>query len=428
MIMKSNLGIILGGGQGKRLFPLTKYRSKPAVPIGGKYRLIDVPISNCINSGIQKIFVLTQFNSASLNQHINLTYKFDSFRHGFVDILAAEQTVENTDWFQGTADAVRKNMRHFHRYDPPYYLILSGDHIYRMDYEKLIAHHLKNNADITVSVTPVRREVVPQFGILKINKDCRIIDFKEKPKDDFLIDQLKCPQNILKEKGIDDPDKRHLGSMGIYVFSSKILEEVLADKKMTDFGSQIIPGSLKKFRVFGYIFKDYWEDIGTIKAFYDANINLAGNAPNFSFFDIENPIYTHARFLPGSKVSGMHMNNSIINEGCLINRATINGSIVGVRSRINQGALIEDSFLMGADYTQSPLDLKEDLKLGIPHIGIGKNCHISKAIIDKNARIGANVKIGPHPDGVTLSGPGYTVKNGITVVEKDAVIPDGMNI
>lgn len=426
--MKNTLGIILGGGQGKRLFPLTKYRSKPAVPLGGKYRLIDIPISNCINSGIQKIFVLTQFNSASLNQHINLTYKFDSFRHGFVDILAAEQTVENTDWYQGTADAVRKNMRHFHRYDPPQYLILSGDHIYRMDYTDLIKHHIKKNADITISVTPIQKSRISQFGILKMNKESRIIDFKEKPKDDFIIDQMKCPQNVLKEFGVVEEDKRHIGSMGIYVFSDRVLEEVLADKKLTDFGSQVIPSSLNKFRVFGYIFKDYWEDIGTIESFYKANINLTKTEPMFNLYDSEHPIYTHARFLPGSKISRVHMNQSIINEGCLINRSTINRSIIGVRSRINEGSLIEDTFLMGADYAQSLDDLAEDIKLGIPNIGIGKNSRISKAIIDKNARVGSNVKIGPHPDDFTFSGPGYMVKNGITVVEKDAVIPDGMEI
>ena len=426
--MRNTLGIILGGGQGKRLFPLTKYRSKPAVPLGGKYRLIDIPISNCINSGIQKIYVLTQFNSASLNQHINLTYKFDSFRHGFVDILAAEQTVENTDWYQGTADAVRKNMRHFHRYDPPLYLILSGDHIYRMDYSDLIKRHIKNNADITISVTPIEKSRISHFGILKMNKACRIIDFKEKPKDDFIIDQMKCPQNVLKEFGVVDENKRHIGSMGIYVFNGRVLEEVLGDKKLTDFGSQIIPGNLHKFRVFGYIFSDYWEDIGTIESFYRANINLTKNEPMFNFYDSENPIYTHARFLPGSKISGVHMNQCIINEGCLINRSTINRSIIGVRSRINEGSLIEDTFLMGADYAQTAEDLEEDIKLGIPHIGIGKNSRICKAIIDKNARIGSNVKIGSHPDDYSFSGPGYMIKNGIAVVEKDAVIPDGMEI
>ena len=426
--MRNTLGIILGGGQGKRLFPLTKYRSKPAVPLGGKYRLIDIPISNCINSGIQKIYVLTQFNSASLNQHINLTYKFDSFRHGFVDILAAEQTVENTDWYQGTADAVRKNMRHFHRYDPPLYLILSGDHIYRMDYSDLIKRHIKNNADITISVTPIEKSRISHFGILKMNKACRIIDFKEKPKDDFIIDQMKCPQNVLKEFGVVDENKRHIGSMGIYVFNGRVLEEVLGDKKLTDFGSQIIPGNLHKFRVFGYIFSDYWEDIGTIESFYRANINLTKNEPMFNFYDSENPIYTHPRFLPGSKISGVHMNQCIINEGCLINRSTINRSIIGVRSRINEGSLIEDTFLMGADYAQTAEDLEEDIKLGIPHIGIGKNSRICKAIIDKNARIGSNVKIGSHPDDYSFSGPGYMIKNGIAVVEKDAVIPDGMEI
>jgi len=424
--MSNILGIILGGGQGKRLYPLTKYRSKPAVPLGGKYRLIDIPISNCINSDIHKIFVLTQFNSASLNQHINLAYKFDSYRMGFVDILAAEQTVENTDWFQGTADAVRKNMRHFHRWNPPEYLILSGDHIYRMDYRKLLDYHRLKKADITVAVTPVTRESVPQFGILKMDDEGRIIDFVEKPRDDSVINDLKTPEKVLREFGVDSSTKQHIGSMGIYVFKNQTLEEVLSDRKMTDFGSQIIPKSLKKCRVFGYIFKDYWADIGTIDAFYQANMNLIPPNPPFDFFDIENPIYTNARFLPGSRIVGLEMNQSIVSEGCLINRSTINRSIIGVRSIIKEMSVIEDTILMGADFIQTFEELEEDRKLGIPHIGVGKNSRISKAIVDKNARIGENVKIGPHDANENFSGPGYIVKNGITVVEKDAVIADGM--
>lgn len=426
--MRNTLGIILGGGQGKRLYPLTKYRSKPAVPLGGKYRLIDIPISNCINSDIHKIFILTQFNSASLNRHINLSYKFDLFRRGFVDILAAEQTVENTDWFQGTADAVRKNMRHFRRYNPDNYLILSGDHIYRMDYRELLKHHIECGADITMAVTPVERDAVSQFGILKMDSDCRIIDFIEKPKEDSLIDQLKCPTKILRSFGVSNPDRQYIGSMGIYMFRNQAMEEALSDRSLTDFGSQIIPRCLNKARVFGYIFRDYWEDIGTIDAFYMANMNMTSTNPPFDFFSNEKPIYTHARFLPGSKIIGIQMNNSITSEGCMIKQSTINRSVIGLRSVIKERTVIEDTYLMGADYIQTQEGLEEDIKLGIPHVGVGKNSRIYKAIIDKNARIGENVRIGPHDSGDNFSGPGFLVRNGITVVEKDAVIADGMEI
>ena len=426
--MRNVLGIILGGGQGKRLYPLTKYRSKPAVPLGGKYRLIDIPVSNCINSRIDKIFVLTQFNSASLNRHVNLAFKLDFFREGFVDILAAEQTVENTDWFQGTADAVRKNMRHFRRYRPTHYLILAGDHIYRMDYQKMLEHHLEHNADVTVAVTPVIRRKVSEFGILKVNSECRITEFVEKPKDDAVIESLRCPGKILRTYGVTSREKCFLASMGIYLFKNKMMEEALADQSLTDFGSQIIPQLIKKARVFGYPFSDYWEDIGTIDAFYRANLSLISANPSFDFFAEGHSIYTNPRFLPGSKVHGGQMTDSILTEGCTVKNASITRSIVGLRSIINDRAVIEDSYLMGADYIQTAEELEEDLKLGIPHVGVGKNSRIVKAIIDKNARIGQDVKIGPHAPDENFSGPGYMVKNGITVVEKDAVIAEGMVI
>ena len=426
--MQNVLGIILGGGQGKKLYPLTKYRSKPAVPLGGKYRLIDIPVSNCINSRIDKIFVLTQFNSASLNRHVNLAFKLDFFREGFVDILAAEQTVENTDWFQGTADAVRKNMRHFRRYRLTHYLILAGDHIYRMDYQKMLEHHLEHNADVTVAVTPVIRRKVSEFGILKVNSECRITEFVKKPKDDAVIESLRCPEKILRTCGISSREKCFLASMGIYLFKSKMMEEALADQSLTDFGSQIIPQLIKKARVFGYPFSDYWEDIGTIDAFYRANLSLTSANPPFDFFAVGHSIYTNPRFLPGSKVHGGQMTDTILTEGCIVKNASIIRSIVGLRSIINDRAVVEDTYLMGADYIQNEEELEEDVKLGIPHIGVGKNSRIIKAIIDKNARIGQDVKIGPHAPGENFAGPGYMVKNGITVVEKDAVIAEGMVI
>ena len=427
-MMHKVLGIILGGGQGKRLYPLTKFRSKPAVPLGGKYRLIDIPVSNCLNSGINKIFVITQFNSASLNRHINLAFKFDFFRDGFVDILAAEQTVENTDWFQGTADAVRKSMRHFRAYRVPYYLILAGDHIYRMDYSKMLEYHIQHDADVTVGVVPVAREHLKGLGILKIEDDCRINEFVEKPTDPHIIDELKCPPSMMHNCGIEDPDKQYLASMGIYLFKYQVLEDALLNMKDTDFGKEIIPSLIKKAKVYAYPFLGYWEDIGTIKAFYNANISLTEEKPPFDFFYFTNPVFTNPRFLPGSKVLGGQLVDSIISEGCIIKDAAIERSIVGLRSIIEPGAIILDTQLMGADYYQSDEELAEDDDLGRPHICIGKNSRITKAIIDKNARIGEGVIIGPHDDSENFSGPGYLVTDGITVVEKDAVLLDGMKI
>ncbi len=423
--MRNTLGIILGGGQGKRLYPLTKFRSKPAVPLGGKYRLIDIPISNCLNSGVNKIFILTQFNSASLNRHINFAFKFDFFRDGFVDILAAEQTVDNTDWFQGTADAVRKSMRHFRAYRVPYYLILAGDHIYRMDYSLMRKHHEEHGADVTVGVVPVTREQVTGLGVLQIDNDCRIAKFVEKPTDEAVIEKLKCPHEMLQRCGINDSRKQFLASMGIYLFKYQVLEEALHNFDMTDFGKEIIPSLIGKVNVFAYPFLDYWEDIGTIQAFYRANLSMTRENPPFDFFSLEHPIYTNPRFLPGSKIYGGQLVDSIISEGCFIWDAAIERTIVGLRSIISQGAIIQDTQLMGADYYQTEDDLQEDVKLGRPHIGIGPYSRIEKAIIDKNARIGKNVRIGPHPDGLNTSGPGYVIVDGITVVEKDAVLKDG---
>lgn len=422
------LGIILGGGQGNRLYPLTKYRSKPAVPLGGKYRLIDIPISNCINSKIHRIFVLTQFNSASLNRHINFAYKFDNFHRGFVDILAAEQTVENTDWFQGTSDAVRKNFRHFRRYNCKDYLILAGDHIYRMDFKLMLEQHRKNDADATVAVTPVVRKAVPELGVLKLDSNCRIIDFKEKPKDPAVIDSMRAPDSTLRACGVSHPDKVFLASMGIYLFKNKVLEEALSDRKLTDFGKEVIPNLVKTSKVFGYIFNGYWEDIGTIDSFYNANINLTKPNPVFDFFFDKYPIFTNARFLPGSKLFGVKACQSIICEGSNIDRAEISRSVVGLRSIVKEGASIQDTILMGGDYYQTDEELEEARKLGIPCIGVGRNSRIIKAILDKNARIGENVKIGPHAPDENITGDGYMVKQGITVVEKDAIIPDGAEI
>ncbi len=345
-----------------------------------------------------------------------------------MDILAAEQTVENTDWFQGTADAVRKSIRHFRRFHSKHYLILAGDHIYRMDYNEMLQFHLQHNAEVTVGVVPVKRDRVQDLGILKIADEGRITEFVEKPRESKIIDQLECSPRMLRYCGIDDHNRKYLASMGIYLFNNNTLEEALQDLKLTDFGSEVIPKLINEIAVYAYPFLGYWEDIGTIKAFYNANIALGRRDPSFDFFSADYPIYTNPRFLPGSKVYGGKLLDSIISEGCVITNATIERSIIGLRSIINEGAVIKDTHIMGADYFQTEEELAEDIRLNRPHIGIGKNSRIYKAIIDKNARIGDGVKIGPHPDNENFTGNYYVVRDGITVVEKDAVLSEGTEI
>lgn len=418
------LALILGGGQGQRLYPLTKMRSKPAVPLGGKYRLIDITVSNCINSGITQIYVLTQFNSASLNRHLSRTYRFSPFSDGFVDILAAEQTPDNRDWFQGTADAVRQVMMHIRELKPEKVLILSGDHLYGMDYRKLIADHDKSKADVTVSVIPCDEQSASGFGLLKTDETGRIIEFREKPKgEDLLPMRVDTTRFGLKEEAA--ARKPYLASMGIYVFQSEALRLLLKDVDHVDFGHQVIPTAIGQFKVQGFLYDGHWEDIGTIKSFYLANLSLADVVPRFNFFDAEAPIYTHTRFLPGSKLANCMITNSIISDGCIINQSVIDHSVIGIRSRIESGTRITDSLVMGADYYQTIDELEVDVARGVPRIGIGSGTIIRRAIVDKNARIGANVRILNESGTEETDGDNYSIREGIVVVPKDAIIPDG---
>lgn len=409
------LALILGGGAGTRLYPLTQQRAKPAVPIAGKYRLIDIPISNCINSGIPYIAVLTQFNSMSLHRHITRSYNFDDFSKGWVQIWAAEQTTESMDWYQGTADAVRKQIFEIKAARCSYTIILSGDHLYRMDYSKLAQFHWDHDADVTIAVQPVPRDDVSRFGILKCQPDGKIDSFHEKPKDPELLKQLVS---------IDDPEKPYLGSMGIYMFRTDLLIELLKDSKEDDFGKHIIPYAIEHCKVFGYTFEGYWEDIGTIRSFYNTNLALAKRDALFNFFDPDAPIYTHSRFLPSSIIENCTVEDALIADGSLIQDSVIRNTIVGVRSQIGKGVYLADSIIMGADYFDSPF-LRP---AGAPPIGIGNGSQISGAIIDKNARIGENVVIRPFPEGTELDTPNYSVRDGIVVVPKGAILPDGTRI
>jgi glucose-1-phosphate adenylyltransferase len=412
--MNDILAVILGGGRGSRLFPLTKLRSKPAVPLAGKYRLIDIPLSNCINSGIYRIDVLTQFNSHSLHRHINQTYNFDNFHTGFVEILAAEQTpVYTQGWYQGTADAIRKQIFQIKASRAKYILVLAGDHLYRMDYAPMAEFHWENKADITVAVQPVARQEAPALGILKRGDGSRITDFVEKPKDRAVLESFVSR---------DDPERPFLCSMGIYFFSTEILVDLLQNNPaFDDFGGDIIPYAIKTCSVHGYDFDGYWRDIGTIRSFYETNLELTNSQPPFNFYDTENPIYTHSRFLPGSIVEASHLEAVMLAEGCQVKQAEISHSVIGVRSMIAAGASIKDSVLMGADYYASEVP-------GTPPIGIGPNCIIEGAIIDKNARIGANVVIRPFPRGTDITEENWVVQDGIVVIPKDTVITSGTHI
>jgi glucose-1-phosphate adenylyltransferase len=414
------LSIIMGGGAGTRLFPLTKDRAKPAVPLGGKYRLVDIPISNCLNSGLRSIYILTQFNSMSLHRHIQASYKFDHFSRSFVDILAAQQTPEGSQWYQGTADAVRQNMRYFLERPFDYYLILSGDQLYRMDLRTLLHQHIRSGADITLATKPVGRSQVADFGIMQSGVDRRITRFVEKPKDESLLEELRMGKELLSSSGAGEDDELYQASMGIYVFNRQVLVECLAND-LVDFGKHIIPQSIKDRHVSAFIFQGYWEDIGTIRAFFEANLDLTDIVPEYSFFEADAPIYTHPRFLPGSKINGATMRQAIISDGCIISDAHLERCVIGVRSIIRSGATIRNSIVMGADYFDAliPADPAR------PPIGIGKNCVIDRAIIDKNARIADGVVITPEGKPRDFDGDGYFIRDGIVVVPKDAVIPPG---
>jgi glucose-1-phosphate adenylyltransferase len=418
------LAVILGGGQGARLFPLTKLRSKPAVPLGGKYRLVDVPISNCINSRLKRIYLLTQFNSNSLHQHISRSYKFDHFSRGFVEVLAAQQTLTDTSWYQGTADAVRKNLADLTAQDFDNLLILSGDQLYRMDYRELIAKHMEKQADVTVATLTVPRKDVPGFGIMQMAADHRILRFVEKPKDPAVQDTLRLEREWYPRLGIQQNDELFLASMGIYLFTRKALLELLANDQ-TDFGHHIIPGAITTHRVFGYVFQDYWEDIGTIRAFFEANLDLTKARPRFNFFSGTAPIFTHPRFLPASRIDGGLIESSLISDGCVLDHAEIHDSLVGVRSRLGFGSRLRRTVMMGADYYEREDAARANLADGIPPVGIGRNTRIENAIIDKNARIGDDCVITPEGKQGEVDHEHYYIRDGIVIVPKNGVIPNG---
>ncbi len=419
---QQTLAIVMGGGAGTRLFPLTKDRSKPAVPLGGKYRLVDIPISNCLNSGLRSIYVLTQFNTMSLHRHIQASYKFDNFSRSFVDILAAQQTPEHSDWYQGTADAVRQNMRYFLERPFDYYIILSGDQLYRMDFRMLLHQHIRTGAEITLAMKPVERAQASDFGIMQSDDNRRVVRFVEKPKqDDPVLDELKLGPEHLASIGAGAEEELFQASMGIYVFNRDVLVECLAND-MVDFGKHIIPHAIRERHVSGYIFNDYWEDIGTIRAFYEANLDLTDLVPKYSFFDASAPIYTHPRFLPGSKINGAALRQAIVADGCIISDAHIERSVIGVRSVIQTGATIRNSIVMGADYYETD---PTTVPRGVPPIGVGRNCVIDRAIIDKNARIADGVVITPEGKPTDFDGGNYYIRDGIVVVPKNAIIPAG---
>ena len=419
---KETVSIILGGGAGSRLYPLTASRSKPAVPIGGKYRLVDIPISNCINSNLNRIFVLTQFNSASLNQHIKNTYHFSAFSSGFVDILAAEQTPDNPGWFQGTADAVRQSLRHLAKMDFDYVLILSGDQLYQMDFSKMIDAHKKTGAALTIATIPVGEREAPEFGILKSNQENIITSFVEKPKKEILKDWVSDTGTQMKAQG-----RNYLASMGIYVFNKEILHQFLNDihPNATDFGKEIIPDSIANYKVLSYQHDGYWTDIGNIYSFFEANIALTQDVPLFNLFDSAQKVYTRARMLPPAKVSGTIINKAILAEGCIIHAKEVTSSVVGIRARIGKDTVIKNAYIIGCDYYENIDQIQEKNKNGTPILGIGERCIIEDAIIDKNCSIGNDVIIkgGAHLEKVDH--PLYTIKDGIVVVKKGAVIPNG---
>ncbi len=419
------ISIILGGGAGTRLYPLTSTRSKPAVPIAGKYRLVDIPISNCLNSGIGRMYVLTQFNSASLNKHIKNTYHFSMFSSAFVDIIAAEQTPDNPAWFQGTADAVRQSLRHMVNQDFDYVLILSGDQLYQMDFQAMIDEHVAKQADISIATIPVVGREATEFGILKSNEDHLITSFIEKPKRDLLADWVSDTGAEMQAKG-----RIYLASMGIYIFNRKLLFDLLNDiyKDATDFGKEIIPHSIEKHKVLSYQYDGYWTDIGNIHSFFEANLALTADVPEFNLFDNQKAVYTRARMLPPAKISGTTLEKTIIAEGCIINASRIENSVVGIRTRIGSGTTVVSSYIMGSDFFETMEDMKNSTSRGIPKIGIGERCYIRNTIIDKNCRIGNDVRIngGIHLENADHSL--YTVKEGIVVVKKGAILPDGFVI
>jgi len=420
---KSVIAIILGGGQGSRLYPLTESRSKPAVPIGGKYRLVDIPISNCMNSDIFRMFVLTQFNSASLNAHIKNTYNFSIFSKNFVDILAAEQTPDNPTWFQGTADAVRQCMPHFLNHDFDHALILSGDQLYQMDFNEMLEAHIKSEADISIATLPVNDKDAPEFGILKTNSESCIESFIEKPAKELLVDWKSDVSDQMKSEG-----KHYLASMGIYIFNRKLLVDIMKNPDTKDFGKEIIPQAVGTKKILSYQYEGYWTDIGNIDSFFEANIGLTEDLPKFNLFDNDNKIYTRPRLLPPSKFHKTLVSKSLISEGCIINAQEINHSVIGIRSRIGEGTTIQNSYVMGNDFYQNLDDMDDDNTHHKQLMGIGERCFINNAIVDKNCRIGNDVHINGGKHLEDTSHELYAIKEGIVVIKKGAVLPDNFSI
>ncbi len=420
LLRRNTLAIVMGGGAGTRLFPLTGNRAKPAVPLAGKYRIVDIPISNCINSGLRQVYVLTQYNSASLNRHLARTYHFDQFTRGFVEVLAAQQTMEGERWYQGTADAVRQNLRYFLEGDYDYYLILSGDQLYRMDYRLLMRQHVATDADITIATIPVDAQAATAFGIMHSDESGRIYEFVEKPKDPAVLETLRMPASTLESLGIAPDAARFQASMGIYLFNREVLIKCL-DNTCNDFGKHIIPEAIKTRRVHNYNFQGYWEDIGTIRNFFDANLDLCRVVPQFDFFESSAPIFTHARFLPATKVNGANIREALIAEGGIITDAHIETAVIGVRAKIEPGTTIRECIIMGADYYSGAVGTDPDR----PPPGIGRNCRIERAIIDKNVHIGDNAVITPEGKPENMDGPNYYIRDGIICLPKDTVIPAG---
>ncbi|MFT3747968.1 MAG: glucose-1-phosphate adenylyltransferase [Agriterribacter sp.] len=422
---KSVIAVILGGGAGTRLSPLTATRSKPAVPIAGKYRLVDIPISNCLNSDIGRMFVLTQFNSASLNKHIKNTYYFSRFSKAFVDIIAAEQTPDNPGWFQGTADAVRQSLRHLQQQEFDYVLILSGDQLYQMDFSEMLDSHVEKGADISIATIPVGSREAPEFGILKSNEENIITSFIEKPKKELLPEWISDTGEEMQKAG-----RIYLASMGIYIFNRKLLFDLLLDtyKDATDFGKEIIPNSISTHKVASYQYDGYWTDIGNIYSFFEANISLTEDIPQFNLFDSQQAIYTRPRMLPPAKVSGTTLEKTILAEGCIINASRVEKSVMGIRSRIGYGTTIVSTYIMGCDYYETLEDMNNASERGLPQLGIGERCYIRNAIIDKNCRIGNDVRINGGSHLQDSDHPLYTIKDGIVVVKKGAILPDGFVI
>jgi len=416
------LALILGGGQGSRLFPLTHQRSKPAVPIGGKYRLIDIPVSNCLHADVRRIFVLTQFNSASLNRHIAQTYRMDLFTQGFVEILAAEQTPDNPNWYQGTADAVRQAARHFVRYDADYYLVLAGDHLYRMDYDELVDDHIDRRADITIAAQPVDADDATAMGLFRFDRSGRIVAFEEKPKRERLAEIGRSIPPGATFTG-HSPERPFVASMGVYVFSRDVLFEALERDASTDFGREIIPASLDRYRVNAHLFRGYWADVGTVRSFYDANIMLTRPGAPFNFYDPHRPIYTHPRFLPGARLADCTVRDAIVAEGCFLDRSTIEESVIGIRTNVQAGTTIRRSVLLGADFYET--DDAAPSRGAAPRLGIGRDVVLDGVIVDKNARIGDGARLTNQARVEEADGPGYYIRSGVLVVPKDGVVESG---